>query len=398
MLTAINKAVPTLLAGLLLLLCGRFVFAVEEGWYLGVGYGYSYLDPEVPFDIFESDDKESRVARVVGGYDFSPAASLELVLSHLGEAEMDNQSLVEYSSADVVGLYRFYDRSDLHPGRNVWSPNLFVKLGLGYLNLETDIALENESRIHMLAGLGAEFPIFGGLSLRAAVEFIDSDALAGHLSLIKRFSFDRRSPPARNSVFSSPSETLPDQQASAVAEDEQPPRPDPEVKVPQRHREETETPPPIPDSDSQAPTDPDVKKTGDFDADGVPDSRDACLNSADGYPVRADGCPLLNGILSNIRFEQYSSVLNERAKANLRGLAKILNQYPKARIQLSSHTAALRSEREQVDLTRDRLREIARYLQQLNVKLQQVQFIAYGARAPVSAGKPAERIEIKERR
>ena len=368
-----------LLTAFCLLLPSRGGFAFEEGWYLGAGYGASHLDPEIPFDIFEASENESELARVFAGYDFSRVGGVELVVSDLGQAELNNGDVVEYASADVVGLYRLYDHQERHHGRSIWDFNLFGKIGLGYLDLQSDTALESGSRIHMLVGVGGELNLFWGFALRTELEFIDSDALAAHVSLLKRFAFDKPSRPLSPSAATS----LPRASETGV-----PPATPPAASVPAPDSTLEPVRPPL----TPAPE----PQISDEDKDGVEDARDQCRGSRPGYPVRDNGCGLLNGILANIRFEQYSADLSEQTRRNLLGLANLLKKYPAARVQLIAHTAAERTEQEQITLTWERLRAIALYLRDQGVSGQQVKYLAYGARAAVPKGMPADRIEIKE--
>ena len=379
--------------GLCFFLLDQSAHALQPGWYLGGGYGLSHLDPEIPFDILEASETSSELARLFAGYDFSQTTSLELVLSDLGKAELSNQDQVEYAAADIVGLYRFYDYLSWHPGNRFPDLRLFGKLGLGYLHVDSDTALESESRVHMTLGVGAELEIFGGLAVRTDLEFIDSDAQAVSVSLLKRFGGKKKSPPGRDTQ-------IPPGGISSVGDENDKVQ---ALETPSSETGKAQTAATNSDGlfESQPlPAPMSIPKptamTGDVDGDEVLDSEDQCLNSRPGYPVRENGCALLEGILANMPFDRYSSVLNQQIKNTLNGLVNILKKYPQTRIQLSSHTAAERSEQQQIELTRIRLRNIALYLRDNGIGADRVKFLAYGARAAVPVGKSADRIEIKE--
>lgn len=351
-------------------------FAIQEGWYLGGGYGVSHLDPKVPFDIFQVSENQSNLSRVIAGYDLDQLGSLELTVTDLGEATLSNDDTVAYASANIAGIYRLYDTQNSLNSNQNWGVNLFAKLGLGYLHLDSDTALESEPRVNMLVGAGAEFSMIGGLSVRTELEFIDTDVLAASISLLKRFRFTQKQPERRLNTASS------------------------EHGTGQQVAHELPTKPIVPIPTAEGPTvvnvPPKVESLKlDADADGVADIDDKCRNSKAGYPVRTDGCGMLNGVLSNLKFTKYSSELTERTKGALRGLAKLLNQYPQAAVRLGAHTADDGSVASQIALTRDRIRAIGIYLTRLGVSSTRIKYMAYGAKVTLN-GRAVDRIDIKE--
>ncbi len=370
---------------LLLTLSCKSVFALNIGWYLGAGYGVSRLDPKIPFNILSVSKAQSNLTKLVMGYDLNQITSVETAISDLGQAKLENNDVVDYASADVVGIFRLYDHRERNT-RSIWDFNLFAKLGLGYLKLESDTSLESGSRIHMLAGIGAEIELFSGFALRTDLEFIDSDAAAASISLVKRFRYSQeRTPIVRPTT---PTAEVPATLSQNVTEQS-----DSASEVPVRAVD-----PPV-----EAPVKEitPIKKTGkaediDKDKDGVADHIDQCENSRSHYPVRADGCTLLDGVIRDLQFAKYSSELTAQGESILHGLAKIFKQYPLAKFQMSSHTANDRTDTEQIDLTRNRLRSIALYLRKLNVIEGQIKFMAFGATVKNFRVKQPDRIEIKE--
>lgn len=344
-------------------------YAIQEGWYLGGGYGATHLDPKVPFDIFKVSENQSELSKVIVGYDVNQLGSIEFSVSDLGEALLTNEDTVAYSAANIAGLYRLYDSQNSPYSNQNWGVNLFAKVGMGYLKLDSETALESESRVNMLVGVGAEFSMIGGLSLRTEFEFIDTDALGASVSLFKRFRFDEKQP-------------------ERILDNAKP--------VP-RLEEKTEPvstlPPVVAVPVIAVPVIEQVNP--DLDADGVPDVVDQCLDSKAGYPIRANGCGMLNGVLSHLKFAQYSSELTAQTKGALRGLAKLLNRYPHAIVGMGAHTANEGSEASQAALTRDRIRSIGVYLHRLGVSSNRIKYLAYGAKVPFK-GRATDRIEIKE--
>ncbi|MDO6459978.1 outer membrane beta-barrel protein [Granulosicoccaceae sp. 1_MG-2023] len=363
--------------------------AMTPGWYVGAGYGASRLDPTVPFDIYQREDGDGEMYRGFFGYDFNELSSLELNVSELGEASLSNGDTVTYRAADVAGLYRFYDYQDAH-GPDSADLNLFARLGLGYLDLESDTTLDPESRIHMLAGVGAELRVLGPLGLRADLEFFDADAVAASLSLFMRFGRSLQTP-----------HTMPVSSVPASAAPVRTAEPAPSVPEPAVQAKPVSTPAPAPvlpakpPQAAPAPTPAPVARVSDADADGVPDDRDRCTASRPGYPVRADGCPLFKGVLSGLKFSGTRTALNADEEAVLRGLASLLKKYPAATVELRAFSSA--SPREQVAraITRARLKNIGVFLRKAGVPARQTRFLAFANRDQ-SSGLNPERIEIRE--
>ena len=143
---------------------------------------------------------------------------------------------------------------------------------------------------------------------------------------------------------------------------------------------------------------------GDIDGDGVADADDTCPGSARGYPVRDNGCALLDGVLSSLSFTPGTAELAPGAKDQLDYLAELLNEYPDARVELIAHTDDTGDERGQAILGRARLRTLGTYLvQQGGVRANRLLLRSFGGTRPLYDNGTAEgraannRIEILER-
>ena len=399
--------------GLCLFTVSQTALAVQPGWYLGIGAGQSKLTPEFPDDSVRTTEKVADLTRVFVGYDFTDLAGVEIMLSNLGEAELNNGDTVEYVSADLTGRYRLYDSEDLHPHRKFPRFNIFAKLGVGYLGLDSDTTLEQGSRAHVMVGVGGELALSGGFSLRADLEFADQDALAASLSLVKRFGASNK--PSNQPLLSEPQlqesamgeQVIPESEASAsdlsagsetvAHESEAAPFAESGggvvVGADRSDANEITEVVSTPESIAVAAR---QKPLLDADYDGVEDVVDQCKFSRVGYPVRDNGCPKLHGVIRSIQFARYSSELTFEAAESLAGIAEILKEYPDAKVQFRAHTARERSESEQMALTRERLWNMGILLRSLGVTYPQARFYSFGARVPAPFGLPHDRIEIRE--
>jgi len=142
---------------------------------------------------------------------------------------------------------------------------------------------------------------------------------------------------------------------------------------------------------------------GDADGDGIADADDICARSAPGFPVRDDGCALLDGVLSGLRFDPGTADLAAGGVEQLDYLAGLLTEYPAARIELLAHTDDSGSVRDQSILTRARLKTIGTYLvQRSGVRANRIVLRSFGGARPLYDNRTDEgrernnRIEIFE--
>ena len=141
---------------------------------------------------------------------------------------------------------------------------------------------------------------------------------------------------------------------------------------------------------------------GDVDADGVPDIEDICLRSPAGYPVKSNGCALLDGVLTGVRFEDGTADMVSGATEQLDFLANLLEEFPDARIELHAHSDNRGSVRDQAILTRARLRTVGTYLVSRNIRANRLVLRSFGGSRPLFDNSIAEgrannnRIEVVE--
>ena len=148
---------------------------------------------------------------------------------------------------------------------------------------------------------------------------------------------------------------------------------------------------------------PDAGRPADGDGDGVADATDVCPRSSPGFPVRDNGCALLDGVLSGVRFVPGTADLVPGGTDQLDYLASLLAEYPAARVELLAHTDDGGTARDQSILTRARLRTIGTYLvQQRGVGANRLVLRSFGGTRPLRDNRTEEnrrrnnRIEVFE--
>jgi len=120
-----------------------------------------------------------------------------------------------------------------------------------------------------------------------------------------------------------------------------------------------------------------VSAANDSDGDGIENSIDEC-NSRPGYPVDATGCQALDGMLKNVRFQGDGSKLTREAMGSLNNVARVMNEYPAARIAILSYTSDSGSALETRGQARDRARSVVGYLINKGVESTRLEAYAFG--------------------
>ncbi len=117
--------------------------------------------------------------------------------------------------------------------------------------------------------------------------------------------------------------------------------------------------------------------TNDSDGDGVPNSIDEC-KSRPGYPVNARGCQALDGMLKNVGFQGESGQLTPEAMESLNNVARVMKEYPAARIAILSYTSNFGSALETRGQSRERARSVVGYLINKGVEGARLEAYAFG--------------------
>jgi OOP family OmpA-OmpF porin len=113
--------------------------------------------------------------------------------------------------------------------------------------------------------------------------------------------------------------------------------------------------------------------------------------------VREDGCALLDGIMSNIKFVSGTADLTPASNEQLDFLVNVLAQYPAARIQLLAHTDNTGTKQSQSILTRARLKTVGLYLVSKGVSASRLQLRSFGGSRPAYDNATAEGRELNNR-
>jgi len=335
-----------------------------DAWYVGAGAGVSLLAPDTGRDGPDVDDGRGTAATVFLGRDLDARTSVQVQAHALGEAVLDDGGEVDYRSVDGSLLHRFAGAVERSRGER--GVALYGRVGIGVMDRDTDAPLDADAAVRFGLGAGLEIVLNPTLSLRTEALYYDTDAGAAFASVVARFgSRTGEDPP------------------TGV------PPPDPPVPIaPAAPRPERMSLPETGTADT---------RVADADGDAIADADDACPASSPGYPVRADGCALFDGVLSGVRFENGGGELAAGASGQLDELARLLERFPASRIRLHAHSDARGSERDQSIITRARLRTIGLHLVERGIAADRLVLRSFGGRQPLG-GDPVRdnRIEVLE--
>lgn len=315
-------------AALLLALGGLNAQADESNLYIGAGMGVGNLNPELDNTGYSVDSKNDLAVKFLGGWDLTKRISVEGFYTDFGYLTLKPSGKLGYSSVSLAGLYHFYLNDNPREAGNI---SAHVKAGGSYLWNQEKQSVESakESDALLLLGVGLEYFIIEGLSVRAEYESFAKDASAGTVSLVKRFGLD--------------------------APKEEP------------------TPEPV-----------------DTDGDGYFDNEDDCPNTPRGVNVNERGCAKFEGVLTNIQFDLDSAALTDASKRFLDSLLQEFKTYPTLRIKLIAHTDSTGSDEYNYDLSEDRARSVKRYLVEHNVSSDRLETQGKGKSQPIASNETEE--------
>ena len=133
----------------------------------------------------------------------------------------------------------------------------------------------------------------------------------------------------------------------------------------------------------------------DDDKDGVTNNLDKCPGTPTSVVVDADGCPkmLTETVAKEIRvlFDTNKSVVKPAFNAEIEGVAKLMKDYPTAKVEVQGHTDSRGSAQLNDQLSQDRANAVADVLTKTyGIAADRVSAKGYGASQPVADNKTVE--------
>lgn len=350
---------------LLLLVATPALAEFDKKVYLGLSGGLSFMEPDPNNTGYRVEDNSDTGLKLTLGWDFTEKWTIEGYYANLGEATLVQDSgfnlappggAVKYQAGGLAAVYYLYNREGEFGYQNREGLSLLAKVGVGVLDTSSEtLPIEQVNGAHLMLGVGLEWAFVSGLALRAEIDAYDKDAAFASIGFLWRFGRD-----------SSSRDGLSGDRFSGDTEYTEARDPDPVLTVPQQT-----IPTPVPQ-----------QLDLDTDGDGVPDTRDDCIQSEPGAVVDDTGCAVFDGALEGVNFLSGSAELTSEAKGILDMVASQLQRYGSVKVAIMAHTDNAGSASANIELSKRRAISVAQYLVARGVAPSRLRPEAYGESRP----------------
>ncbi len=356
-------------------------------WYVGIGYGYSYVSPDKEANNFFHDTSENHDNgfNLYIGRQFTDHWFGELKYADLGEAGITNRipavaaafpdAAITYEVPSIMAGYQFRPDKRLKP---------FAKIGLSAISNDATggpvpFAKQTSVQLAFGAGLKIDFdkePWF----LRADVDFYDRDAWYAGVSAGWQFGHKAAERPR-------------DADGDGVVDaDDACPASAPGAQVDSKgcklvfdgDRDG------VSDANDRCPNSPAnqaVDRQGcplDSDGDGVLDGVDSCPATAAGDSVDARGCKLAREIrLPGVQFETSADVLLTSSRSTLDNAVATLKRNPDLRVEIAGYTDDRGNAANNQQLSERRAASVKAYLVDRGIDASRLTVRGYGEANPI---------------
>lgn len=333
--------------------------------YLGLSGGLSFIEPDPNDTGYRVDDNADTGLKLTLGWDFAEKWAIEGYYTNLGDATLVEDTgfnlappggAVSYQAGGLSAVYYLYNREGEFGYQNREGLSLLAKVGVGVLDTSSEtLPIEQVNGAHLMLGIGLEWAFTSGLALRTEIEAYDEDAAYASVGFLWRFGRDSSS-----RARSAGDRLSGDTQYSETRD------PDPVATVPQ----------------STVTTPVPQQLALDTDGDGVPDTRDDCIQSESGAAVDETGCAVFDGALEGVNFLSGSAELTSEAKGILDSVASQLQRYGSVKIAIMAHTDNAGPATANIELSKRRAISVAQYLVERGVSPSRLRPEAYGESRP----------------
>jgi len=167
------------------------LLALDDQWFIGIGVGQSFLDPQpvTPgINVVDGEDGDTAASLFIGR-DLGDVVSIQLQAWTLGESPLSNGEVIDFTAIEGSVLYRFYDSRDRKLSEGGFGVALYGRVGLGFVDrrIGSNLALAETGDVYFGGGVGAEMFITNSLSLRLEANLLDRDSSVATLSAVYRF-------------------------------------------------------------------------------------------------------------------------------------------------------------------------------------------------------------------
>jgi OOP family OmpA-OmpF porin len=377
------------------------VQAKEGQFYLGLGVGQSFIepDPDTNNTGYNVDEDTDFGGKIFLGYDLTDFWSIEGFYADLGASELSHTTKpkgeIDYKT---YGLETLLYLPNTKPGFSG-----FLKLGLGKVKTDSDtIRFEDVENGQLFGGVGLEYQFESTVSLRGEYQYFDEDAQLITLNVLKRFGG------AAPVVVPEP-EPLDTDGDGVIDEKDQCPGTPAGTRVDIKGCAIDSDNDGIVDTRDKCPNTPAgvrVDSTGcqfvvevaiDSDSDGVIDEHDKCPDTMQGIRVDSTGCPFVTqevidkftGVLEGVNFHTNSARLTGEAMSILNGVARELEDHPEVNVIIVGHTDSIGPADRNRALSLERAKSVARYLVSRGIERSRLKYAGKGEDEPIASNATA---------
>jgi len=366
-------------------------------WYIGAGGGVSKLSPDTTGTPFTLDEDGDTASTIYFGLDINDWLSAEVAYNDLGAAMLSQDLSIGYTAASVGGIAYVYKNRGMNARQEGLSG--YLRLGLSSIKNESDVVLNEADNTAVWIGAGVQYPLGSRFGLRAEVASVDGDAQVALASLYWRSKADGR---VDGRIVS----------ATATTDDQYDDNTDANDLYESQVEEFDEY---GSDQDFDIDSDDDfdtamldseggfdeefgdgsfetemLGSEGEFDTD-LDNALDVdtsfasaaeCNEPASGEPTDAAGCALFSGVVDGVDFQFATATLTSEGEFALENLAEKLRQHPNLTIELQSHTEDFDQSTRAMQLSRERVLAVARFLSEQSVDVNRLRARAFGDAQP----------------
>ncbi|MCF6236160.1 MAG: OmpA family protein [Gammaproteobacteria bacterium] len=345
----------------------------QSGFYVGLGLGTSFLDPDVGSTKFSVAHNRDTAIKFLAGYEVTDYISIEMSGNLMGQAHLNpDNKYIKYNAYTLGAAYHFFgDIAGFSP---------MFKLGVSKLNNSANIQYKQDDSLLPFGSVGVKYEFDNGFAIRGEYEYIAKDAQVFSISALKYFGHKAKTVTVVEEPIAEP-----EMEVSEPSVDEA--FVEPEMDFSEPSVEPAIVAPPL----SYQP--PGLKTAAssnvDSDSDGVNDASDHCSGTPDGAQVDEVGCAMFEGVLQGVNFESNSSELTNNAKYVLGEVAVELKNYPSITMEVHAHTDSDGSLEHNQQLSEQRANSVTRYLDLLGVSMLRMFPVGFGETKPITSNDSA---------
>jgi OOP family OmpA-OmpF porin len=142
---------------------------------------------------------------------------------------------------------------------------------------------------------------------------------------------------------------------------------------------------------------PAERAPADADHDGIADADDSCPGSTERALVDAAGCEIVMGVIEDLKFEPNKTDLSVNSRAVLGRIVDVLLRYPDVVIAVEGHTDNRGSAADNLELSKQRVLSVVRYMVANGIPQQRIKPFGYGESRPRVANATLEGREQNRR-